>query len=298
MFKTSCTWLILLLCLAGCQPGEQTATTGGSDRGQIEQENSAPTKTVSEQISAVTDKYDQAMREFRKAYDAAESSDEQSRIARQKLPQPASFSAELLSIAQQHPGDADSFTAIEWTLQNGVAGDSRDVALKLLAANFKNDQRTSQLLPVLAAGLPSKSSLEFLEQLISQSELEATRGAAAMARINLYAGMIRYKDFLDNPVWTERIESMIDKDTIEMMNQVAGKIDLESMLTEVMEKYPDVMYDNKTIRELADIQLFELQNLQVGKQAPDIVANDLDGVEFKLSDYRGKVVLLDFWGDW
>jgi peroxiredoxin len=31
---------------------------------------------------------------------------------------------------------------------------------------------------------------------------------------------------------------------------------------------------------------------------PDIVAKDTDGVDFKLSDYRGKVVLLDFWGFW
>lgn len=36
----------------------------------------------------------------------------------------------------------------------------------------------------------------------------------------------------------------------------------------------------------------------VGAMAPDIVGVDLDGAEFKLSDYRGKVVMLDFWGDW
>jgi len=36
----------------------------------------------------------------------------------------------------------------------------------------------------------------------------------------------------------------------------------------------------------------------VGQQAPEIAGVDLDGVEFKLSDYRGKVVLLDFWGNW
>jgi hypothetical protein len=29
--------------------------------------------------------------------------------------------------------------------------------------------------------------------------------------------------------------------------------------------------------------------------APEIVGVDQDGKEFKLSDYRGKVVMLDFW---
>ena len=33
-------------------------------------------------------------------------------------------------------------------------------------------------------------------------------------------------------------------------------------------------------------------------EAPDIIGHDLDGVPFKLSDYRGKVVVIDFWGDW
>jgi AhpC/TSA family protein len=37
---------------------------------------------------------------------------------------------------------------------------------------------------------------------------------------------------------------------------------------------------------------------QVGEMAPDIAGEDIDGKSFKLSDYRGKVVMLDFWGDW
>ena len=36
----------------------------------------------------------------------------------------------------------------------------------------------------------------------------------------------------------------------------------------------------------------------VGKPAPEIEAEDIDGNKFKLSDYRGKVVMLDFWGHW
>ena len=36
----------------------------------------------------------------------------------------------------------------------------------------------------------------------------------------------------------------------------------------------------------------------IGDLAPDIHGEDLDNVAFSLSDYRGKVVVLDFWGDW
>ena len=49
---------------------------------------------------------------------------------------------------------------------------------------------------------------------------------------------------------------------------------------------------------MAEGALFELNNLSIGLTAPDIEGEDFDGTSFKLSDYRGKVVVLDFWGDW
>ncbi len=48
----------------------------------------------------------------------------------------------------------------------------------------------------------------------------------------------------------------------------------------------------------ANNPVIEEANLEIGKLAPEIVGSDFDGVEFKLSHYRGKVVVLDFWGDW
>ena len=35
-----------------------------------------------------------------------------------------------------------------------------------------------------------------------------------------------------------------------------------------------------------------------GTLAPEITGEDIDGQPMKLSDFRGQVVLLDFWGNW
>jgi thiol-disulfide isomerase/thioredoxin len=45
-------------------------------------------------------------------------------------------------------------------------------------------------------------------------------------------------------------------------------------------------------------ELFELRRLGVGRIAPEIEGEDLNGRKMKLSDYRGKVVVLNFWGTW
>jgi RNA polymerase sigma factor (sigma-70 family) len=48
----------------------------------------------------------------------------------------------------------------------------------------------------------------------------------------------------------------------------------------------------------AESELNAFRTVRVGKVAPEINGKDLDGKEFKLSDYRGKVVLLAFWANW
>jgi cytochrome oxidase Cu insertion factor (SCO1/SenC/PrrC family) len=38
--------------------------------------------------------------------------------------------------------------------------------------------------------------------------------------------------------------------------------------------------------------------INVGDTAPEIKGTNINGKAMKLSDFRGKVVLLDFFGDW
>lgn len=40
------------------------------------------------------------------------------------------------------------------------------------------------------------------------------------------------------------------------------------------------------------------EGIEAGDTCVEISGEDIDGEEFSLSDYEGKVVMLDFWGDW
>jgi hypothetical protein len=76
----------------------------------------------------------------------------------------------------------------------------------------------------------------------------------------------------------------------------------EKAFETVLKDYADcprlIREDAPKVGEVAAQELFELRHLRLGKTAPEIEGEDLDGKKFKLSDYRGKVVVLDFWGDW
>jgi thiol-disulfide isomerase/thioredoxin len=51
-------------------------------------------------------------------------------------------------------------------------------------------------------------------------------------------------------------------------------------------------------RHFARGQQTELERLHIGAIAPDIEEKNLEGEVLKLSDYRGQVVVLSFWGAW
>ena len=71
------------------------------------------------------------------------------------------------------------------------------------------------------------------------------------------------------------------------------------MLTLVKEKHGTLEAAwGGMLGERADADLYEIRSLAIGKAAPEISGEDLFGKALKLSDYSGKVVVLDFWGHW
>ena len=86
---------------------------------------------------------------------------------------------------------------------------------------------------------------------------------------------------------------------------VYGKIGMDSRATPEEQAAARVVYE-QVAKDFPETRwgrsaagaLNELDHLQVGMVAPEIEGVGPDGKPIKLSDFRGKVVLLDYWGYW
>ena len=181
-------------------------------------------------------------------------------------------------------------------MQQGDEATKKKIADQLVE-NFANNKSIIGFAQQLTRGIPSTSTISFLESLAETSENDGVKGTSMMSLAQLYTMIPDFKGYLEN----EQIRSVVSDETFEFISsfdadKYAGKV--ESLLTEVAENYGDVKMGRGTLGEMAEGELFAIKHLSIGKEAPDILGEDLDGEEFKLSDYRGKVVMLDFWGDW
>jgi len=99
----------------------------------------------------------------------------------------------------------------------------------------------------------------------------------------------------------KRVELLYGKDNVAKMRMAdAAKLEAEAirLFTDVADNYGNVEYNLKKLRDHAASAIYIIRNIGIGKTAPEITGEDIDGKPMKLSDYRGKVVVLDFWGHW
>jgi hypothetical protein len=106
----------------------------------------------------------------------------------------------------------------------------------------------------------------------------------------------------DQPEMAKRYEGLFGKEYLaSLRRQDRAEVvrEIEAIFERAVEQYGDVKLpyaDTVGIKAKAD--LHEIRHLSVGKEAPDIDGVDQDDKRFRLSDYRGKVVLLYFWSEY
>lgn len=82
-------------------------------------------------------------------------------------------------------------------------------------------------------------------------------------------------------------------------DQAGNKAEGRDCFEAVIEEYGKLAYGGSSTYEAAATgYLYELEHLQLGMTAPDFESVDENGAKWKLSDYKGKVVVVDFWGNW
>ncbi len=91
------------------------------------------------------------------------------------------------------------------------------------------------------------------------------------------------------------LKSQADDDEKEGANLLA---EAEKIFAEIEKYHAKLETPLGSAGEIAKKHLFEMRYLAVGKTAPDLTGKDLEDKPMKLSDYRGKVILLDFWAHW
>ena len=186
----------------------------------------------------------------------------------------------ILDLADQ---DVRSDKALDQLVDvaSATTGDIKSAALSRISSHHLESKKIFDVIKTVSSrGMPDLATETWLKDVCLKSNSPTAQSSAAIA----------LKRFIDK---RDRFRSVLVGANKEMRGKELDLI--ETTLDGYIDGYID---GNEELLEDAKNQLFALKYLSIGKVAPEIAGADTDGVDFKLSDYRGKVVFLDFWGDW
>ena len=215
-------------------------------------------------------------------------------------PNPQDFVAKVMALVEANPKEPAAADALYWVANTLRQGDVATQAVELL---FKNHPESDKIAPacMMLAYNVSKSSEGLLREVMKTNTQRQVQANACYALANLLKRAEQLAGMLDNEERAKQIENYYGKEMVAYLkakDPKATKTELEQLFATIVEKYADVPGPRGTLGASAEAELFEIRFLAVGCVAPDIEGEDIDATPFKLSDYRGKVVMIDFWGDW
>ena len=201
-----------------------------------------------------------------------------------------------LDLAKADPKSEAGFDALEWIASTPRAyyKPVGSPALELLAEHYAADPRVGRAVGVLGPLtthdlIPAHPAATRLMKAVARHNPDRTARGQAYFGLALQAkSRFAVAEYRNLPT------------------EDALAVEAEKQFTLLVRDYGDCRDTRRsdarlktvTLGDRAEAELFELQNLRVGKSAPEIAGEDLAGVPFKLSDSRGKVTMLLFWASW
>lgn len=191
-------------------------------------------------------------------------------------PDAKAFGARALELADQYTGEA-SLHVLAYAASNFADKDTTKAIAARVEKDFLKSPALGELLEnamSLSRGLGAEEANKLLDRVIAESPHALPKAWAMYWQAQSLQSVQRQKDATD----AAKAEAAAKADRL----------------------FADAarLAEGTDASERIGAPAFEKERLQIGMQAPDIVGEDVDGVAFKLSDYRGKVVMIDYWGFW
>ncbi len=187
----------------------------------------------------------------------------------------ASFPERMLRFAEKYPKEPAAGDALAWVFSHSQDEGQKQKAVAML---FKDHLDSPAIGPICLNLAPDQDTEKVLRTILEKNKHAPVQGYARFALANLLKA---------------RAEQAADPAQGAKLTKEA-----EQLYDQVATRHADLKHESGTLGDAAKSELFELRQLAVGRPAPEITGEDSDGKKFKLSDYRGKVVVLDFWAEW
>lgn len=238
----------------------------------LAQTASAPLAT---EIRAIIDEYENSVRANTQKLIAAATEEEKNKF-RASIPSAGPYATKMLKLVQANLDQPDVVKGVNWLVTGAAGFPEGQEALKMLGTTFADRAGIAEAVKQLEYhGLPAEP---VLKAVIEKNTHRDEKAAA------LYAlGAIHFKNF----------DASADRDSA-----AASKSKALECFQQLYADYEDVTIQGFKLSDSVAKMFFEMTSLQVGCEAPEIEGKDAEGVNFKLSDYRGKYVIVIFWGGW
>jgi tetratricopeptide (TPR) repeat protein len=271
--------LVVLLCLA---------TISRAD----------PPPTPAAKLEALKKEYDDAMAAYRKAVEPLPETPEGEKKADELWKDFDKKQSDLflaaVELAKADPKSDAALAALEWvlTIPRSYYLPAGKLAMELATEHHAANSKIGKIVAWIGYYGPHEQNKQgawqeaehLLKTVLEKNPDRAVRGQVVITEAWRAKGRFAVAEFKRSP----------DTDALAK--------DAEKAFETVLKDYgdcPRLIRENAgTLGDRAKQELNELRNLRIGKVAQEIEGEDLDGKKFKLSDYRGKVVMLDFWGHW
>jgi len=224
------------------------------------------------------------------------------------------LSPRLLELAEKNPKDPIALDALVqvvvaelWLMGNteypGRGQDNLEArAIALLLRDHVQSDRLGEACRRMSYGF-SRECETFLRAVQEKNPRRDVRGLACLRLAQFLNGRVQRLDLLrERPDMARRYEGLFGKGYLtELLRQDRAKAvkEAEALFERAAEQYGDVKVPyGDTVGVKARAELHEIRHLSVGAEVQEIEGPDQDGKRLKLSDYRGKVVLLYFWSQY